>query len=124
MKFIIIKNYFRLNVTVADMSFYHDPDYFPSTLKLRSDLFVWLIFLAGIYYTLPVFQLVYYYQETSLKSGNLDTCYYNYLCQYPFGPIADYNHVFSNIGYIISGISFMGIVKYRYEYNLSEINCI
>lgn len=105
--------YFRVNVTVADMSFYHNSDYFPNTLKLRSDLFVWLIFLAGIFYTLPVFQLVYYYQETSLRTGDLDTCYYNFLCQYPYGPFWDYNHVFSNIGYIICGISFMCIVKYR-----------
>ena len=55
------------NVNVADMAVYHNPDYFPNFLSLRSDMFVWLIFLAGIYYTLPVFQLVYYYQETSIK---------------------------------------------------------
>ena len=53
------------------------------------------------------------FQETSLNSGNLDTCYYNYLCQYPYGPIADYGHVFSNIGYIILGLVFMGIVYFR-----------
>ena len=71
------------------------------------------ISFPGIYYVLPVVQFVYYYQETSLKSGNMDVCYFNYLCQYPVGPIEDYGHVLSNIGYIISGVSFMAIVRYR-----------
>ena len=43
----------------------------------------------------------------------MDTCYYNYMCQYPYGALSDYGHVFSNIGYILSGVFFMAIVKYR-----------
>ena len=105
-------------VTVADMAVHHNKEYFPNFLRLRSELFLWLIMLAGIYYTLPVFQLVYYYQETAIRSGNLDTCYYNYLCLYPWGPFADYGHVFSNVGYVISGLFFMAIVKHRsYKYD-------
>ena len=104
----------RKNVTVADMAvFHHNPRYFPNFLKLRSDLFLYLILMAGIYYTLPVFQLVYYYQKTADSSGNYDTCYYNYLCQYPYGPFKDYGHVFSNIGYVILGLLFIVIVKFR-----------
>ena len=94
--------------------FHHNPKYFPNFLKLRSDLFLYLILMAGIYYTLPVFQLVLYYQETSERSGNLDTCYYNYLCQYPYLAVNDYGHVFSNIGYIILGLLFNLIVKLRW----------
>ena len=108
----------RAEVTVADMAVYYNKEYFPNFLKLRSELFLWLIILVGIYYTLPVFQLVYYYQETAIISGNLDTCYYNYFCLYPWGPLADYGHVFSNIGYVISGLTFMLIVKHRsYKYH-------
>lgn len=48
----------REDVTVADMAvFHHNPEYFPNYLRLRSELFLYLILLAGIYYTLPVFQV-------------------------------------------------------------------
>ena len=104
----------RENVTVADMAvFHHNPRYFPNYMRLRSEMFLYLILLAGIYYTLPVFQLVYYYQETAEISGNLDTCYYNYLCQYPYWVFNDYGHVFSNIGYVLLGLLFIVIVKIR-----------
>lgn len=57
--------------------------------------------------------MVYYYQETAETTGNLDTCYYNYLCQYPYGAINDYGHVFSNVGYVALGLLFILIVKLR-----------
>ena len=103
-------------ISVLDMSvFHHNPEYFPNFMKLRSEMFLYLILLAGIYYTLPVFQLVYYYQETAERSGNLDTCYYNYLCQYPYGAFNDFGHVFSNFGYIILGLLFNLIVMLRWR---------
>eukprot|EP00092_Neocalanus_flemingeri_P029565 GFUD01032111.1.p1 GENE.GFUD01032111.1~~GFUD01032111.1.p1 ORF type:complete len:873 (+),score=223.26 GFUD01032111.1:44-2662(+) len=115
---ILKKRANRKEVTVADMAVHYNKEYFPNFMRMRSELFLWLILLAGIYYTLPVFQLVYYYQETAIRSGNLDTCYYNYLCLYPWGPFADYGHVFSNVGYVISGLIFMAIVRKRsYKYD-------
>eukprot|EP00092_Neocalanus_flemingeri_P010561 GFUD01011377.1.p1 GENE.GFUD01011377.1~~GFUD01011377.1.p1 ORF type:complete len:900 (-),score=228.82 GFUD01011377.1:79-2778(-) len=115
---ILKKRANRKEVTVADMAVHYNKEYFPNFMRMRSELFLWLILLAGIYYTLPVFQLVYYYQETSIRSGDLDTCYYNYLCLYPWGPFADYGHVFSNVGYVISGLIFMAIVRKRsYKYD-------
>jgi len=100
-------------VMVEDMSVCTNPEYFPNYLWKRSDQFVWNVFIVGIYYTLPVFQLVLYYQNVSLEKGDMDTCYFNFLCLYPWGPIADFGHVFSNIGYIICGLFFILIVKNR-----------
>ena len=113
------------NVTLADMAIHNNPEYFPNFMWLRSEQFVWNLFMVGIYYTLPVFQLVFYYQNMSLSNGDMDTCYYNFLCLYPWGPIADFGHVFSNIGYIICGLFFIFIVKNRSRkyYNFcSKIN--
>ena len=107
----------RKNVRVADMAIKHNKDLFPNFIRMRSDMFVWLISVAGIYYTLPVVQLVFYYQETARRSGNMDTCYYNFLCLYPWVGFSDFGHMFSNIGYIVSGVFFMMIVRYRsYKY--------
>ena len=64
---ILIKRANQDEVTVADMAVHHNTEYFPDFLRLRSELFLWLIMLAGIYYTLPVFQLVYYYQELMIS---------------------------------------------------------
>ena len=47
----------------------------------QSSLYVWIILLTGIFYTLPVLQLITEHQSTSNSTGNLDLCYYNYLCK-------------------------------------------
>ena len=57
-------------VMVEDMSVCANPEYFPNYLWKRSDQFVWNVFIVGIYYTLPVFQLVLYYQNVSLEKGD------------------------------------------------------
>lgn len=46
-------------------------------------------------------------------SGNQDLCYYNFLCANPGVFLNDFNHVFSNIGYILIGILYVVIVIYR-----------
>ena len=45
---------------------------------------MWIIFLTGIFYTLPVLQMIAEHQRTSNATGNLDLCYYNYLCKVSF----------------------------------------
>jgi len=73
---------------------------------VRSHMFSWLIVLAGIFYALPAFQLVYNHQNIYIEGGDLDLCYFNFFCMFPFGNLADFGHVFSNVGYIISGLYF------------------
>jgi len=44
------------------------------------------------------------------STGNQDLCYYNYLCSHPLWLLSDFNHVYSNIGYIMLGILFLILV--------------
>jgi hypothetical protein len=46
------------------------------------------------------------------QTGNQDLCYYNFLCAHPFGLLSDFNHVFSNISYVLLGLLFI-ILTYR-----------
>jgi hypothetical protein len=46
-------------------------------------------------------------QNTSIRTGNLDICYYNYLCKIPAFNIEDFGHVYSNIAYIVCGLMFI-----------------
>lgn len=40
-------------------------------------------------------------------SGSLDLCYYNFLCAHPVGALSDFNHVLSNLGYLLLGALYM-----------------
>ena len=53
------------------------------------------------------------YQKISNSTGDQDLCYYNYLCAHPFGVLSDFNHVYSNLGYVMLGILFMVIVALK-----------
>jgi hypothetical protein len=46
-------------------------------------------------------------------TGNTDLCYYNYLCSHPLWILSDFNHVYSNIGYIMLGVLFIFLVYRR-----------
>ena len=69
--------------------------------------------LVAIFYTLPVVQLLIHHQDSSVISGNLDFCYYNYLCKVPALGLEDFGHVFSNVSYIIGGIIFIVLCYVR-----------
>ena len=45
--------------------------------------------------------------QNSIESGNLDLCYYNFLCAFNILGFNDFNHIFSNVGYIILGVLFL-----------------
>ncbi|XP_075216788.1 SID1 transmembrane family member 2-like [Lycorma delicatula] len=83
-------------------------------LRAKSNLYFWNLLTIAIFYSLPVIQLVFTYQKVLNQSGNQDLCYYNFLCSHRLGVISDFNHIFSNIGYILLGILFLLIV-YRRE---------
>lgn len=46
------------------------------------------------------------------QTGNQDLCYYNFLCAHPLGLLSDFNHVYSNISYILLGLLFI-FLTYR-----------
>ncbi len=69
--------------------------------------------LMGLFYLLPVLQLVLNHQQVYLDSGNQDVCYFNFRCKYPFWIFEDFGHVFSNLSYIMCGFLFIFLVQRR-----------
>ncbi|CAI6349746.1 unnamed protein product [Macrosiphum euphorbiae] len=87
-------------------------------LKAKSNLYVWNLITVAVFYSLPVIQLVFTSQKMLNETGNQDLCYYNFLCSHSFvlGPwkFSDFNHIFSNIGYIFFGLLFI-LITYKRE---------
>ena len=71
----------------------------------------------SIFYSLPVIQMVFRFSHQQKISGNQDICYYNDRCKKPFKRVADFNHIFSNLGYCVFGLLFMFIVRLRKHKN-------
>ncbi|NP_001103253.1 Sid-1-related B precursor [Tribolium castaneum] len=83
----------------------------------RSMNYLWQILNVGLFYIIPVIQLVVTLQSFLIQTGDFDLCYYNFRCANPLWIISDFNHVFSNIGYILMGIVFSINVFYRHFYS-------
>ena len=80
-------------------------------LSNYSTLYIKGLWIVALFYSIPVVQLVLTYEHMTNESGNKDQCYFNFKCAhalflrgFPISMISDFNHVFSNIGYIILGI--------------------
>lgn len=93
----------------------------PRVLAKKSSLYNWNLMTIAIFYGLPVVQLVLTYQNLTNSTGNQDMCYYNFLCAHPLGLVKDFNHIFSNLGYVMLGILFVMIVS-RKEYLHSKLS--
>ncbi|XP_059061588.1 SID1 transmembrane family member 1-like isoform X2 [Achroia grisella] len=96
------------SLTVADLSTAH-----PSTYERRSNRYCMSALTVAVFYVLPVVQLLYTYQQMVFQTGNQDLCYYNFLCAHPLGMMSDFNHVYSNISYVVLGLVFVIQVKVR-----------
>ena len=77
------------------------------------DRYVWNLIIVAIFYALPVLQLVITYQRMLNDTGDQDLCYYNFLCTYPLGDLTDFNHVYSNLGYVLLGLLFIILTARR-----------
>ncbi|XP_033325019.2 SID1 transmembrane family member 1 [Megalopta genalis] len=85
----------------------------PKILRHKSRLYLYYLITVAIFYTLPVVQLVLTYQNVLHVTGNQDMCYYNFLCAHPLKQLSDFNHVFSNFGYVILGLLFIFLTNSR-----------
>nr|CAH7761580.1 unnamed protein product [Callosobruchus chinensis] len=85
----------------------------PKILIKRSYLYFYNVLTVAVFYGLPVVQLVVTYQRVLNQTGQQDLCYYNFLCAHPLGLLSDFNHVFSNIAYILLGTLFLIITCIR-----------
>jgi hypothetical protein len=93
----------------------------PRVHKYKSYLYLYNVLTVALFYGLPVIQLVVTYQRVLNETGEQDLCYYNFLCAHPVGVISDFNHVFSNSGYVLLGVLFLWIT-YRREITHKDLN--
>lgn len=95
----------------------------PRILRHKSRLYLYYLATVAVFYTLPVVQLAITYQRVLHTTGNQDMCYYNFLCAHPLGLLSDFNHVFSNFGYVLLGLLFIFLTysrEYHYESNTEK----
>ena len=100
---------------VCDLATKNDLDaaYFYKSMFRKSDLYVWLVLMMGIFYGIPAIQLVLNYQKKLRQSGDQDLCFYNFLCAIPTSHVQDFNHIYSNIWYMGFGCLFLFLTWYR-----------
>ncbi|KAI8433421.1 hypothetical protein MSG28_015460 [Choristoneura fumiferana] len=89
----------------------------PRVLQARSKMYLWNVLTVAVFYTLPVIQLVVTYQRLLNQSGNQDLCYFNALCAHPLFALSDFNHVYSNLGYVVLGALFLAAVWRRHDWH-------
>ena len=86
-----------------------DPEKAKSIYK-KDTLFLGNLLLVSVFYSIAVFQLAFQSAAEHRNSGNHNICYFNSKCQIPSGQFLDFNHFFSNLGYMVFGLIFLGIV--------------
>lgn len=82
-------------------------------LQKKSTKYITVMITIAVFYCIPVFQLIISYLNVIYRTGEHDVCYYNNLCSHPLDSIMDFNHIYSNIGYVILGPIFMIFVALR-----------
>ncbi|EDV23206.1 uncharacterized protein TRIADDRAFT_27559, partial [Trichoplax adhaerens] len=68
------------------------------------------LIVVGIFYAIPVFQLVITYQKIVRRTGNDGICYYNFKCSHPLYIFSAFNNFISNIGYVMLGFLFIVVL--------------
>ena len=79
----------------------------------KNQLYMSGLFIISMFYAVTVMQTAFSAQRMQLTTGDNDICYYNSRCQIPLlytSYFLDFNHFFSNLGYGIFGLTFIGIV--------------
>ena len=100
----------KRDLTLADLTLkINDPTQVKSMYD-KSDLHWVMLVIISVYYSLPTMQMVLDSNTEYDETGNHDLCYYNHLCQKPLGEMRDFNHLFSNLGYIVFGLLFNCLV--------------
>ena len=91
-----------------------EPSHIQLTRRTKSFKYYWKILLIiAIFYGTPAIQYLSYQLEIRTKMGikQLEQeCYFNYKCNAIVGNLWGFNNIVSNLGYIILGILFLGII--------------
>jgi len=116
------KDRLKRDLTLNDLSKkINDPSQ-RRTMYQKSDLHWILLVVVSMYYSLPTMQMVFKSNFDYEETGNQDLCFYNHLCQKPLGNLRDFNHLFSNLGYIVFGLLFNCLVYLRKK-NFNALSC-
>ena len=83
----------------------------------RNQLYWVILITTAVFYYLPTIQMVMTSSHNYKETGDQDNCYYNFLCQRPLAKLRDFNHIFSNLGYVILGFLFMLVVYKKESYS-------
>lgn len=87
----------------------------PKDLKRKSWQYLFYLLIFFVCYAMLAVQMVFNDQNGLHDTGNLDICYYNHLCSHPLSFLSDFNHVFSNIYYVILGAYLLRITYCRFS---------
>ncbi|TRY74898.1 hypothetical protein TCAL_00546 [Tigriopus californicus] len=79
----------------------------------RSRVYCYLVPLLALFYFIPSIQFVFLVKESESLTGSQDLCYHNFLCSKPWNIFSDFNHVVSNLPYMIYGFMFVGLVRFK-----------
>ena len=92
----------------------------------KNQLYMGGLLIISIFYAVTVLQTAFDAQKTQYETGNNDICYFNARCQNPLlysSAFLDFNHFYSNIGYVMLGLTFNLIVFLKdKEYQKHEKN--
>ncbi|ODM96325.1 SID1 transmembrane family member 1 [Orchesella cincta] len=99
---------FKSNIKISDIIIEE-----PNRVVAQSQRYCRWIFISTAFYSLPVFQLMRTFRERLQETGNFDICYFNHYCSHMLGPYHDFNHMYSNVGYLLFGLFYGAIVRYR-----------
>ena len=103
----------KRDLTIADLTKKINDPHETKSMYEKSDLHWVILIIISVYYSLPTIQMVLDSNNEYDDTGNQDLCFYNNLCQKPLGKIRDFNHLFSNLGYIVFGLLFNCLVFIR-----------
>lgn len=82
----------------------------PDQIEKSTNRYSATFWVVSLFYGIPVIQFVLLYQRVLLKTGNEDLCYFNFKCLHSLGQLTAFNHIFSNIAYVLLGLLFLFIV--------------
>ena len=79
----------------------------------RSKAYSLLLPLVSIFYFLPSIQFAFLSKRYEKETGSQDICYHNFECSHHWGSFTDFNHVISNISYVLYGLGFIILVRMK-----------
>ena len=93
---------------------YINLNYDKEELNSNLELYLKFLIISGLFYITPSFQFVMF------QSNNIVNCYYNFKCKHPLSFIPAFNNTISNILYIIYGLIYIVLVRFK-RGNLYEL---